>query len=56
MEELMDSLTEELAGSGAMSRDQALWGHAFGGAATPVQFLRDRLEFLDGYYAQLLAS
>ena len=52
MEELMDSLTEELADSGAMSRDQALWGHAFGEAATPAQFLRDRAAFLDTYYVQ----
>ena len=52
MEELMDSLTGELADSGAMSRDQALWGHAFGDAATPAQFLRDRAAFLDTYYVQ----
>ena len=52
MENLMDSLTEELADSGAMSRDQALWGHAFGDAATPAQFLRDRAAFLDTYYVQ----
>ena len=52
MENLMDSLTEELADSGAMTRDQALWGHAFGDAATPDQFLRDRAAFLDTYYVQ----
>ena len=52
MEELLDSLNGELTGSGALARDEALWGHAFGDAAAPIQFLLDRAAFLDTYYAQ----
>lgn len=50
MQALLEDLNTELSNSGVLARDMALWGHHFGEAATPAQFLKDRAAFLDGYY------
>lgn len=51
---LLQSITRELDASGAVRRDRDRWG-SYSGDMVPVdQYLRDRLEYLDAYYTQLI--
>ena len=52
----LEGLSGQIAASGAMERDYDRWGLYVSSPRPLEDFIRDRLEFLDGYYAQLLAS
>ena len=52
----LERLSGQIAASGAMERDYDRWGLYVSSPRPLEDFIRDRLEFLDGYYAQLLAS
>ena len=52
----LEGLSGQIAASGAMERDYDRWGLYVSSQRPLEDFIRDRLEFLDGYYAQLLAS
>lgn len=51
MEQLLESIEEELNASGALARDAAKWGLYIGSEKPVSRFLRDRLRFLDNYYS-----
>ena len=50
----LERLSGQVSASGAMLRDQDRWGRYVSSPRSLEDFFRDRLEFLDGYYAQLL--